>query len=636
MSASLPPGCLAAPVNPADHGAPLRLCAVLRSRAGKEGSPTAAHGNDALVPLGDWTDAAGFLGCVRDAGGRVREWLEWRVQLPPDDPDETALTDERWRRHAAALTGLAPDDVLATGWETTRPAPMLLDPAGGEPAVTTASTTATSAASADTVETVADTGLSANLIPFNPFGGMVLARRFVPLDYEGFADALGGKSWPGLVHGRGVFPLPGVYEALRHIEEPERAGDGGHLFGARRGWAARLAETFHLKVHLLLGAARAVRGFVAATGAPMLNVSSESFRVALAEPGAGLPFLWTARVVLARPGDAEALPLLSDDPTGRGGTRYFRLGRATGSPSLYRPAEFGRAAGGRGTVRLRKVSSPGPGPDLLTVEGTLVADENLPTVASDLLRLRLRVNDTVRVDLFGHLDAEAGLATGETRFRTLPQRFPDPVTAAALTAAAGGTFAGVPFETVPMLGSPCDLYALGVLGVRTLLVNDANTLAEALDETLSLARQVGGTGDDTAVPLETRLETLAREDPRWAEALGPGRLLRGGLLAAAAAVGGGENGAVGTTTATTSTVELLPSGPWWAALAALVRCFCGVGPDATCRDAGDAPTAAPEAAFDRLILDLETLARRTRGLVLLGDVALNREVRAAIRQFAAS
>lgn len=577
MSDALPAGCLAVPVSPADAGAPLRLCALLRGGA--------------LVSLGEWPDASGFLGCVRDAGGRVREWLEWRVQQPPDDPNEAGLADDRWRRRAETLRILAPDDVLETGWETTRPAPMLLDAAGGEPH-------------------------DAGTVPFNPHGGLLLARRFLPLDYEGLADALGGTPWPGVVQGRGTFPLTGVYETLRHIEEPERAGDGGHLFGARRGRAARLAEAFHLKIHLLLGAARAVRGYVAATGGPLLNVSAESFRVALGEPNAGLPFLWTARTVLVRPGDAVALAV-SETMAG-GQARYHWPGGAGtdgshGGPTLYRPAAFNRAAGGRGTVRLRKVSAPGP--DLLQVEGTLVAEENLPETPSDLLRLRLRVSDAARVDLFAHLDAAAGLAVGETRFRTVPQRFPAPV-AAALQTAAGATFPGVPFETLPMLGSPCDLHALGVLGVRTLLVNDGNTLAEALDETLSLARQAAA--GDASVPLETRLETLAYEDARWGEALGPGRLLRGGLQA-------GE-----------TVAELLPAGPWWSALAAVVRCFPGIGPDATCRDPGDAPAGVPEAAFDRLILDLETLARRTRGLVLLGDVALNREVRAAIRQFAAS
>ena len=582
MPDALPPGCLAVPVSSSDHGAPLRLCVILRGGA--------------LVSLGEWSDASGFLGAVRDAGGRVREWLEWRVQQPPDDPNEAALADERWRRRAAALRALAPDDVLETGWETTRPtAPMLLDPAGGEPG-----------------------GEEAGTVPFNPRAGLLLARRFLPLDYEGLADALGGTPWPGLVQGKGAFPLPGVYEALRHVEQPERAGDGGHLFGARRGRAARLAEAFHLKIHLLLGAARAVRGYVAATGGPLLNVSAESFRVRLDEPNAGLPFLWTARTVLVRPGDAVAVAV-SETMTGGGSpSRYHRPGGAgADGPTLYRPADFNRAAGGRGTVRLRKVAAPGP--DELQVEGTLVADENLPETPSDLLRLRLRVGDAARVDLFAHLDAAAGLAVGETRFRTVPQHFPATV-AAALQAAAGGTFPGVPFETLPMLGSPCDLHALGVLGVRTLLVNDGNTLAEALDETLSLARQAAAAAavGDPPVPLETRLETLAREDARWAEALGPGRLLRGGLQP-------GETAA-----------ELLPAGPWWSALAALVRCFPGVGPDATCRDPGDAPAGVPEAAFDRLILDLETLSRRTRSLVLLGDVALNREIRAAIRQFAAS
>ena len=226
--------------------------------------------------------------------------------------------------------------------------------------------------------------------------------------------------------------------------------------------------------------------------------------------------------------------------------------------------------------------------------------------------MRVRLGDSGRVTLYANLESKEGLAAGEARFRTLPQQFPA-ATAAALTAAAGATFAGVSFETLPMLGSPCDLHALGVLAVRTLLVSETNTVAAALDETLSLARQAAA-APDPSLPLETRLATLATEDARWIAALGPQRLSR-----------------VATTAETA--FDLLPADLWWRALALLLRCFPGGGPDSTCRDLGDAPDGAPEAVFDRFIHDLESLTASTRSLVTI-DWQQNREIRAAIQQSA--
>ena len=68
----IPEGYLAIPVSAADQGAPLRLCVLVRETP----DPAAGH----LVLLRDLHDAAVYLGCVVDAAGRAREWLEVWVQ----------------------------------------------------------------------------------------------------------------------------------------------------------------------------------------------------------------------------------------------------------------------------------------------------------------------------------------------------------------------------------------------------------------------------------------------------------------------------------------------------------------------------------------------------------------------------
>jgi hypothetical protein len=663
VSLGLPAGWRAVPVWAGDQDAPLRLCAVVRQK------PDPAGGW--LVNLGERPDASIYLGCVVDAGGRVREWLEWWVQ----DVDRLAASpgaagfkevycnarlDEQWASRATALQRLAPELLLQTQWETAHPPPLWIDPARGEPLVhdwelcgDDAALTAAGlppygaslhrylwqgAAAPALVEAPAKMSLgkgiaaaptatflpmttdaplppdgprltAANVfgsaIPFNPAGGLMMARSFLPLEYEQFTDVLGGVPWPGLAHGKEFFPVGSVYDELARLEEPEY--QGGHLFSGPQGRTGRLAERFHLKIGLLLGAIRTVRRMVRERQLPLLNLSGASFRVKLSDASADLPFLWNARPVLRLPGEAVALPVETAS-----GVRYFLPGMATlGAPSLYRPEALGRYASGSGTIRLRKLFKLEAGS--IALEGTLVAQDNLPSAVSDLLRLRLRLGATgQRVDLYAQLDPSQGLAPGEVRFRTVAQQLPEPI-ARTLAEAEGAVFSAVPFETLPVLSSPCDLYALGVLAVRTLLVNGSNTLAVALDELFSFARQTAPSPDETvAVPLAGRLEFAAQEDVRWLEALGPQRLTHEGFTTAQA-------------------FDQLPAALWWQTLAAILRFFPGLHPESICRDFGDAPSSALETVFDQPIRQLENLALRSRSLIVV-DWRQNREIRSIIDQ----
>src|SRR5205807_9375749 len=167
------------------------------------------------------------------------------------------------------------------------------------------------------------------------------------------------------------------------------------------------------------------------------------------------------------------------------------------------------------------VLPPDQGRTLL--EGTLVMQDRLNVSPHDLLWIRLPL-PAGRVDLYGHLYTTDGLAQGEARFRTVPQRLATEVVN-ALRAAEGVSFARSPFEVVPLLSTPCDMYALGVLAVRTFLVNPQNTLPVALDEVLSLAQRVA-TEHKAEVPLATRIAGILNNEPRFAKSLAPNRLVQ--------------------------------------------------------------------------------------------------------------
>jgi hypothetical protein len=354
-------------------------------------------------------------------------------------------------------------------------------------------------------------------------------------------------------------------------------------------------------MQLLAEIFRQARTFVQASQLPFLNLAADSFRVSLAEIGGGLPLLWTGRCALVKPGTAFALPVETID------FRYFIRARNAGA-SIYLPEGLSASLQGSGNARIRKVLPPDQGRTVL--EGTLVVQERLAVSPHDLLWIRLPL-PSGRLDLYGHLYAAEALAQGEIRFRSVPQQLPEAVVA-NLRAAEGVAFARAPFEVVPLLSTPCDLYALGVLAVRTLLVDADTTLPVALDEVLSLARQAGAEHKPD-VPAGTRIRAILERDPRYAASLGPHRLNYGGL--------GPEEAA-----------RLLPLELWCDTLALVVSLFPGLGPDSVCRDFGDVPALALETVFNRPTEALEKLVVRSRSLIVI-DWTYNQEINAAIKKF---
>ena len=226
------------------------------------------------------------------------------------------------------------------------------------------------------------------------------------------------------------------------------------------------------------------------------------------------------------------------------------------------------------------------------LEGTLATQERLEPAKNDLIWMRLSLS-CGRVDLYARLESQKALASGEWRFRTISQRLGD-AQAGSLKAAEGVTIHDSPFELVPLLSAPCDLYSLGVLVVRTLLVNEHTTLPVALDEVLSLARQVA-IEHDASVDLGARIQAIFGRDNRWFGPLGPHCLTSEPIQAEEA-------------------FDLIPARLWFDTLAMVVRMFAGIGPDSICGDYSDAAAGGIHKVFDGTLRDLESLVLRTRSL----------------------
>jgi hypothetical protein len=619
----------------------MRVCVVVRP-----GKDTEAA---AFILLRSDFGTRVLLGASLDADGRVVEWLELHVQTLSGLSDSAATWRDRvssatldlaWAQAAKHFAATTPDVARATGWESTHPVPMFVDVERAEPwfpvdeasgqafsvctddaalqaaglpgtkeslhrywiargaggAGTTwvaATPGAPLAAGVRTRDSVLPAGRK--LVPFNPEGGLLQARRLLPIGFEDYVDLLSGRGWPGFSAGpewvRVAQPYGGLGEMDQLLQENRS------LFFGGRGKTAALAETFHLRLQLVYQIIRLAAGAVADRKLPLLNLSGESFRVEIGPVAPGLPLLWTARPALVVPGQSAELPL-----QGSGTHHYLPLG--VPATTIYRPEYLALPVRGRGLVRLRRIAADASGQ--LSVEGTLVTSERLKLTANDLVWLKLPLPGGA-VDLFARLDVGEALASGESRFRTEPQRY-DEAMAKALRACEGNAFDGTTYETVPMLSTPCDLYALGVLAVRALLVNTRNGLGVALDEILSLARQMGM--EEAEGDAITRVRSLLASDSRWLASLGPHQLSH-------------------EQTTPETVFSALPEQLWWETIGVVARMFPGQGPDSYCRDFADVSPFAIEKVFGQPLVDLEKLLIRSRGL-LLSDWAANREVAAVL------
>lgn len=639
---------LASPVSPLGERHDLRLIPLRNGGAWLEVHLALSRSADeepwTPVLLRTCVDVRVLLAALIDRGGAVREWLEVWLQTPPN-PDHNqrigsdcinATLDARWD---ALVNGMLRTDrakVLVTGCEHRSPQPLWLDverseswpPAIGEGADIELCTdeAALGAAklpsyagsasrylwrkgrpqegflrvsdgAAETQAAPPWATSTSKLLAINPQAGRMLIRRHAPFDLDTYADFLSGR---GL--GRANTNSPFVFVDPTN-EPPLDACDqlqqsGAFFIPTTRGLAGRFLETFHLKLVLFAQIVKAVQANTESLQVPMLGLSSSSFRVDFAAPASELPILWTARASLVDTSLARVMPLPA--------TEKRRFQRIAEPRSMIYSAPMGTPpVRGEGTLRIRKMSTEA---DRYILEATLATDEYLSVRDSDLLYLELPMAGEPSVSVYGQLDTTEALSVHERRFRSFPSTW-SPAVYAALNRMEGHVFRNVRFETVAHLGARHDLYSLGVVGTRILLTHARHTLAESIDEVLSLARAMGRVDGLTAAQ---RAQQLALADARWHTALGPQHHGHGCATP--------EEG-----------YRWVPMELWWDAVATVARFFPSAGVFSHASDFND-PTELPlHKTYDEPLRDLERLIQHSRSL-LLSDWLANREVARVIQR----
>ncbi|MGH7980354.1 MAG: hypothetical protein ACREE6_13345, partial [Limisphaerales bacterium] len=513
-SSALPRGCVLAPIHRVDDSTPLVICVLAQSGDHATENP--------FVLLRDLPGARIYLGAVCDAFGNIQEWVEVQVQtvdvkqLESSGRDEmlsNVFFDSRWHRDGTVLRKQLPQAVIATRMEAENPGPILImrssenEPfapveavpwrvckedellkshdlpgyatslfrylfqPGSKDAKTfiaTASDAPVNAVVQGLDQFKSKPGVQAI---FNPGGGFVRIVRYSPLELESYLQILEGRAW-NEANSESPFFLPhSVYAALREWSAHQRGLP--FLLRGQTGGGERLNEIFLLKLQLLLDLFKRVRNFVKIHQVPLLNLSPASFRIHVSQTGDLFPALWSAESQLARTGQAYPLQIESTEH------KYFvRLGKS--EPTPFFPGSLGTHSSGIASAQIRDVQMSA---DRVVLEGTLVAEDFLAADPHDLLWFKLPSGED-RLEFYGHLHKSEGGPQREARFRTLPTMLSEAVVA-RLKASAGVRFSKAPYEIRPLLSSPCDLFSLGVIGVRILLANKLKNLPILLDEVLS-------------------------------------------------------------------------------------------------------------------------------------------------------
>jgi hypothetical protein len=599
------------------------------------------------IRLRSYSDADVYAGAMVDGSGDVKEWLEIWVQttasLAVTEPAESKsltnpILDERWRKRCLVLQEISQGGGYACDWEASYQSPMHWDPELDNLVTIVDAETGAAwevcqndellrqcnlpayskthqrflwqpslgaqslflangdfAAENEKVRNAREFFSKDGKICFNPEGGLMMVRILAPLGLEDFRGLISGAKWP--MPGKVLFPTQETAPYNRLTDAVEITQGSQHLMTALKGKEAYWAENFFLKLQLIADLFEKVRQVVKQQQMPLLTLTVDSFRVRLGEMACHLPTLWNFNVFLAHADDVLLEAIDADN------TRFFRLSKKL-ERSIYRPVVVTDRSAGRGSLRLRTVESASNG---AWVEGTLETPERINYSGSDLVYLAIPTSAQA-IGVYAHLSDKESLTQGELRFRSLPQSLTSEQLAALDE--LKGIVVETSFEVQPVIRTPGDLYSLAVIAAQILLTNDSHTLPVAIDECLSLAKEMAST-KDAGEDYSKRLMSIVDADSRWLTALGPGQL-------------------TWETTDPDEIFKAIPKSLWWDTIGWLIRLFPGTGSGSYCSDYGDVTPLALETVFDSPISDLNQLLQRAKALLFV-EWAVNKEIRAVIQ-----
>ena len=444
-----------------------------------------------------------------------------------------------------------------------------------------------------------------NAIPINRDGALMALRRSYALPLSDFSDILSNQANPLDIRQALRNPVSGVNSKL--LDKAGMGKKGPGFFFTRNQLSSHLCELFHLKLASLHGVLVATRNAVQNSACPFLGLSIDSFGVSLSQTETALPFLWTHEVSLQFPPQCVRTEI--GDVKEPCFIPYADLGH-----SIYRSPHAANETRGLARVRIRKISEPDD-QGLVVMEGTLLSEEAIHAGRLDLLGMEWVLPRGGRLHLYAKIEGKNPEFDGEYRFSTLQTTLPTDLRDGFDGIKKNLGTDRVEFHLLPRLGTPCDLYSLGVIALR-LLLHHPEGVAASLDDLLSLTRQYRmrhGNGDWNTGTATLAEFVKAGDAGSLAEKLSPRWML------------------VDKDTSTQDAYREIPAPLWWAAIECITRLFPGEAADAFCKNYDDFQPRALHDVFTQPIAVLESLLGRSREM-LFGNPTANRELLSLIRQ----
>jgi hypothetical protein len=543
----------------------VRLVLILRKEADPADGP--------FCRLRQLSDANIYLGCFIDRSGHVLKWLELWVR----DYDNIAesfhenafdiinneVLDERWERQRKTLAEsvashfyattldvdadcplyidyfnklavLPSDEASKTHWKICRE-DNLLRRLGLAPYRTTfhrylylESLGANSfflpiTPNAPIGERTRDidemVSVRSTLLPFNRYGGPIFVREIAPMSIAGYLTVVSGKRWQGAGQGqRGIFPT-GVY---REVSSEVTVGYGsGRLLPSRAGSRIWNLESLYLKTRLFYEMITLVKRCIELDRKPFFSLDTSSFAVNLPNTAASSPFLWDAEVALNQSSDAIGFSVEQHSELDSKETAYFRTFRSLAA-SIYRPEALGQERSIYGEVTIIDIKKDRES-GLYRIMGTLRSPDLSDIAFSGTRQLyfidypvrgrRLRlVSEMVGSD--AHNPDKISLCSRKVALNSEQ--------VLALESFRGVELSGIYCEVLPTLGTPCDLYSLGVIGLEIIFHGSGSPLPLLKDKLRSLA--LACMELDPSEPIEKRAARVLAEDAELSSILLPSAL----------------------------------------------------------------------------------------------------------------
>lgn len=339
-------------------------------------------------------------------------------------------------------------------------------------------------------------------LPFSFYDAPYVLTGLAPLDLDEVADLLGGRPWEDLTPAGPSSSLEAASAQLRH-RWVEASGDLQRRFLlASDGSGLDAAEVLALKISLFRQVAEAALHFQRATGQAHLDLHPKRVQLDLYAPGNGLPAYWnfvarvdgvTASGNLPLPGGGSMVVPPLQPPVPYAAPELVEFHLAGQRPVDLVFSELEELGGGRYRLIGRLYDTYGIFPTPKEADWVVLTlqDEalglGLTTVPA---RRRLRTRDTAQ----------------EIQFITEPLEI-DETPLRRIKLAFGVRVPGARYRIYPDFSTPTDLYALGLILLRLLVVNDAQQIG-ALAEGLR-AFERNGTPPATLAALSSDSPDLA-------------------------------------------------------------------------------------------------------------------------------